>query len=148
MNATTFVLTALIAVAGELLMVLIFGKPEMKGKEIIRNARQNGCTATGVLVESRFKPAQIRHAGEDYQRYLHEDTYDTVYVYQVNGRDYEHRRTFYSEPPEQLELYYQPGRPQKAIANAGDWVGGRFFGIYYGIPLLIAAVVYFLFMRG
>ena len=112
-------------------------KLETKSDKIVREAKEAGRVVLANLTHSRFLVGDP--SAKEWRERHHK--YRVHYEYEVGGKKYSYCRTFMSEPPETLTLYYPENKPQKAIAE-GEYLPGTKYIAICSIPLVMAVILY------
>lgn len=113
------------------------GKLEPKSSRIKREAREAGRVTEATC--SRYKP--YKYNSEDIGT-THSGGSIGVYEYVINGRKYSKKFCCkLSSPPESMRVYWEAGKPNKAILE-GELINGVKLNLVYVMPVVLLFVVY------
>lgn len=118
------------------------GKIRLKSEIIVEEAKKSGRIAQAVLEKSR------RSRGDSTSRKARErkEIWMVTYGYEVAGRSYKFRSRLGSVPPDQLELYYPQGHPERAIPEGYRIQGSRYTALML-LPLILWVFFYHFVFR-
>ena len=135
----------LIAVALSIVICVLMFKHRRrvrtKGTRIVEEARSAGRVVQGRLENSTYLPGYP----EERTRRNRMDRWKVVYVYTVDGREYQYRGVVTSRPKPEILLYYPEGRPNDALTEGRAPTGrGAAFYLWALSPFYMWLLLYYL----
>ena len=148
MNAKVFLISLAISLIFGLPLLLKF-RDNLGGEKLCEKAKKAGRTIIARRVKTDIKYNFFKHteySGDSDSSY--NDSMQScfhIYEYEVGGTKYHYKivTDTYEDPPNEIELYYKAGRPEKAF-RAADISGGCGRRLLVFLFLLIPFAIYFI----
>lgn len=138
-NPFAFFASAILAVVLSIPLTMLFSRMGLKpaGRRLVEEARRAGRVVQGTLTKSTFIAGT---PGASSARHRN-DAWLVTYTYTVQGQTCVFRGRMYSQPPQQIALYYDAGKPHKAVPEGLDSPGGG-YALAVVLPLILWVVLF------
>lgn len=139
MDPIRFFLSALAAIVVGVPFAIATRAVRPAGEELAEDAIRHGRVVSATLVKSAFLPPDMssQYSQQRQVRWL------CQYRYSIAGKDYTYRCTLGQKAPDQIELCYPVGKPDKAMLSSSmKRKRGGAYVVRVLVPVVIWAIVY------
>ena len=139
MDPIRFFLSALAAIVVGIPFAIVARAVRPAGENLAEDAVRHGRVVTATLVKSAFLPPDMssQYSRQRQVRWL------CQYRYSIGGKDYTYRCTLGQQGPDQIELCYPAGKPDKAMLSSSmKRKRGGAYVMRVLAPVIVWAIVY------